>query len=63
MAHDHLERPDGAEADRTISIDAAAALRERHGICMAGSGGINIAGRQSEAIAPFVSARAPFLAK
>ena len=48
-----------------LPIDAAAvtALRERHGIYMAGSGRINIAGLQTETIAPFVSALAPFLAE
>ncbi|MBB5684790.1 amino acid aminotransferase [Sphingobium boeckii] len=46
-----------------LPIDGAAvtALREQHGIYMASSGRINIAGLQEETIVPFVTALAPFL--
>lgn len=47
----------------TLPIDAAAvaALRERDGIYMAGTGRINIAGLQERTIPAFVAALAPFL--
>jgi aromatic-amino-acid transaminase len=44
-----------------IDVAAVAALRERHGIYLAGSGRINIAGLRSDTIAPFVAALSPFL--
>ncbi len=44
-----------------IGTQAVAVLRERHGIYMAGSGRINVAGLRDETIAPFVAAVTPFL--
>ncbi|KEZ15136.1 Aspartate/tyrosine/aromatic aminotransferase [Sphingobium yanoikuyae] len=44
-----------------VTPPAVIALRERHGIYMAGSGRINIAGLTTKTIAPFVAALAPFL--
>lgn len=44
-----------------LSHKAVLELRERHGIYMADSGRINIAGLRRETVAPFVAAIAPYL--
>ena len=50
-------------ADALLSIGRAGvkALREEHGIYMAESGRINVAGLRTETIAPFVAAFVPHL--
>lgn len=64
-AHPRLEpigRQRGMFAMLPISAAAVVELRERHGIYMAGSGRINVAGLQEETIAPFIAALTGYLA-
>lgn len=44
-----------------LARDAVLSLRTSHGIYMADSGRINIAGLRSDTVAPFVAAIAPHL--
>lgn len=62
--HPRLEpigRQRGMFAMLPIGPPAVAALRERHGIYMAGSGRINVAGLQDETMAAFLAAVTPFV--
>ncbi|MEI9850558.1 MAG: aromatic amino acid transaminase [Sphingomonas sp.] len=56
-----LARQSGMFSLLPITAEAVAALRERHGIYMAGDGRINVAGLQLADIPRFVAALAPWL--
>lgn len=56
-----IGRQHGMFAMLPLAKDAIRTLRERHGIYMADSGRINIAGLREDTLGPFVAAIAPYL--